>query len=86
MVARLERVKLREAFPSEVRDFSKWLHENIDELGRVVSLELSNPGKERPAGDFSVDLIAEDNQGGYVIIENQLARATTTISARCSLI
>ncbi len=75
MVARLERVKLREAFPSEVRDFSKWLHENIDELGRVVSLELSNPGKERPAGDFSVDLIAEDNQGGYVIIENQLGKS-----------
>jgi hypothetical protein len=75
MVARLERLKLREAFPSEVKDFSRWLHENIDELGRVLGLELSNPGKERPAGDFSVDLIAEDAEGGIVIIENQLGRS-----------
>ena len=45
MVARLGRVRLREAFPSEVKDFSKWLHENIDELGRVVNLELSNLSK-----------------------------------------
>lgn len=75
MVARLERVRLREAFPSEVKDFSRWLHDNIDELGRVVGLELSNPGKERSAGDFSVDLIAEDAEGGIVVIENQLGRS-----------
>jgi hypothetical protein len=33
VIARLERVRFREAFPSEVRDFSRWLHDNIDELG-----------------------------------------------------
>lgn len=75
MVARLERVELRKAFPSEVRDFSRWLHDNIDELGRVVGMELSNPGRERPAGDFSVNLIAEVTDGGIVVIENQLGRS-----------
>lgn len=76
MVARLERAKnLRDAFPSEVRDLSRWLQENIDEINAVTDLTLSNVDRERPAGDFSVDLIAEDGDGGIVVIENQLGKS-----------
>ena len=61
MVAKLERVALREAFPSEVKDLSRWVQTNLDELNAVTGLSLANPSVEQPAGDFSVDLIAEDD-------------------------
>ena len=76
MVSRLERAKnLRDAFPSEVRNLSKWIKENIDEISSITDLTLSNVERERPACDFSVDLIAEDDKGGVVIIENQLGKS-----------
>lgn len=75
MVAKLERVALREAFPSEVKNLSRWVQTNIDELNAATNLSLSNANVERPAGDFSVDLIAEDDTGGKVIIENQLGKS-----------
>jgi hypothetical protein len=76
MVAKLVRAKqLRDAFPSEVKDLAKWIAENIDEINSVTGLNLSNVGRERAAGDFSVDLIAEDDDGGIVVIENQLGRS-----------
>lgn len=76
MVARLTRAKqLRDAFPSEVRDLSHWIAENIDEINKVTGLSLSNVGRERAAGDFSVDLIAEDQDEKIVVIENQLGKS-----------
>lgn len=76
MVARLTRAKqLRDAFPSEVKDLSHWIAENIDEINSVTGLSLSNVGRERAAGDFSVDLIAEDDDGKIVVIENQLGKS-----------
>lgn len=32
MIAKLERRPLREAFPSEVKDLSRWIQENLEEL------------------------------------------------------
>jgi hypothetical protein len=75
MVAKLERVALREAFPSEVKDLSRWVQTNLDELNAVTGLSLANPSVEQPAGDFSVDLIAEDDTGEKVIIENQIGKS-----------
>ncbi|MGB6286369.1 MAG: DUF4268 domain-containing protein [Xanthobacteraceae bacterium] len=75
MVAKLQRLALREAFPSEVRDLSRWVQTNIDELNDATGLSLSNASVEQPAGDFSVDLIAEDDTGAKVVIENQLGRS-----------
>jgi hypothetical protein len=75
MIAKLKRVALREAFPSEVKDLSKWIQKNIDELNAATGLSLSNASAEQPAGDFSVDLIAENDSGGKIIIENQLGKS-----------
>lgn len=75
MVAKLERIALREAFPSEVRGFSKWIKKNLDELNAATGLSLSNAEAEQAAGDFSVDLIAEDEEGNKIIIENQFGRS-----------
>src|SRR5574341_73098 len=75
MIQKITRIALREAFPRENTDFTRWLEENLDVLNEVTDLNLANAERERPAGDFSVDLVAEDENGSKVIIENQLERS-----------
>ena len=74
-IGRLRRVKLREVWPHEAHDFTPWLAENIDVLNDAIDLSLSIVERERAAGDFSIDLVAEDEAGNPVIIENQLERS-----------
>jgi hypothetical protein len=75
MIGKLERVPLREVWKNEAADFTRWLRENIDVLNEVLDLNLVNPEREQQAGDFAVDLVAEDGSGNPVIIENQLERS-----------
>ena len=75
MIGRLRRVALREVWPHEALDFTPWLEKNIDVLNNAIDLSLSIVEREHPAGDFSVDLVAEDELGNPVIIENQLERS-----------
>lgn len=70
--AELTRVALREVWKNEATDFTRWLEENIEILNEVIDLEIAGAEREKAAGDFSVDLVAEDRQGGTVVIENQL--------------
>jgi hypothetical protein len=66
---------LREVWPHEALDFTPWLERNPDALGEVLDLSIENIERERSAGDFSVDLVAEDQVGGLVVIENQLEKS-----------
>src|SRR5262245_18037584 len=75
MIGKIKRVPLREVWRHEALDFTKWLQDNMDVLNDVVGLSLSNAERERSAGDFNVDLVAEDAAGNPVIIENQLERS-----------
>ena len=74
-IGSLQRVALREVWPHEAQDFTPWLAENIDVLNNAIDLSLSIIEREQAAGDFSVDLVAEDESGNPVIIENQLERS-----------
>jgi hypothetical protein len=47
----------------------------LDVLNDCIDLTLSNAEAEATAGDFSVDLVAEDESGNKVIIENQLEKS-----------
>jgi len=71
MIQKITRIPLREAFRHEALDFAKWLQDNLDAVNDVTDLTLSNAEREKSAGDFSVDLVAEDEGGNKVIIENQ---------------
>ena len=75
MVQKIQRIPLRKAFPHEARDFTRWLEENIDVLNDCLDITLTNAEREQSAGDFSVDIVAEDESGGKVIIENQLEKS-----------
>jgi hypothetical protein len=74
-IGKLERVHLREVWKHEALDFTQWLEENIDTLNTALGLNLINVDREQAAGDFSVDLVAEDENGATVIIENQLEKS-----------
>jgi hypothetical protein len=74
-VGRLERVALREVWKHEAHDFTQWLENNIDVLNEALDLNLVSADREQSAGEFSVDLVAEDKGGGTVIIENQLDKS-----------
>jgi hypothetical protein len=74
-IGKLERVALREVWRHEAYDFTKWLQDNIDVLNATLKLALVNVDREQSAGAFSIDLVAEDEGGAKVIIENQLEKS-----------
>jgi len=75
VIGKIERVPLREVWRHEALDFTAWLEDNIDVLGDMLDMRLSGPVREQPAGTFSVDLVAEDQSGSPVIIENQFGKS-----------
>ncbi|MGC9347882.1 MAG: DUF4268 domain-containing protein [Anaerolineae bacterium] len=75
VIARVERIELRDVWKQEAYDFTPWLQDNIEILNEVLDLGLGSAEREQPIGSFSVDLVAEDESGGTVVIENQLARS-----------
>lgn len=65
-------VDLRELWKHEERGFSAWLEQNLDRLSQAIGVSLADPQRESRAGTFQVDLVAEDEEGERVIVENQL--------------
>jgi hypothetical protein len=59
----------------EAYDFTQWLQNNIEVLNEALKLSLTNVEREQSAGTFSIDLIAEEEGGGTVVIENQLGKS-----------
>lgn len=74
-IGRLQRVSLREVWKHEALDFTQWLENNLEVLNEALDLNLISAEREKSAGDFSVDLVAEDDSGGTVVIENQLEKS-----------
>lgn len=75
MIGKIDRVHLRDVWKHEATDFTRWLEENIDVLNDILDLSLTTAEREKNAGDFSVDLVAEDDKGNPVVIENQLEKS-----------
>lgn len=71
----LEEVDVHKLWKHEQYDFSKWLakQENIELLGDILGLTLTDINTEVYVGSFRCDLVAKDETTGInVIIENQL--------------
>jgi len=75
MIGKIERVNLREVWKHEAKDFTQWLQQNIDVLSDALPFGLFNPESEHPTGSLNVDLVAEDDSGNPVVIENQLEKS-----------
>ena len=76
-IQRIQRVNIREVWPHEARDFTTWLAENIDILDDDLAsgIDPESVRREQSAGSFAVDLVAEDQNGETVVIEDQLGRS-----------
>lgn len=73
-IGKIEIVPVRDAFPHEAHNFTRWLAENIDALCERLGFDLTVIQREQKVGEFNVDLLCQDEDGNRVIIENQLER------------
>jgi hypothetical protein len=59
----------------EAQTFTPWLAGNLDLLGEALGIgELELKSTEVPAGEFRLDILAEDANGSPVLIENQFGK------------
>ncbi len=71
-LGQIKTIPLREVWPNE-REFTRWLADHIDLLGKATGLDLELLEREVPAGPFSVDLAGQEvGSGRPIVIENQL--------------
>ncbi len=68
----LEEVDLREIWPHEANDFTPWLAEHLGLLGDALGMRLKLVQREHTVGQYGLDILAEEAEGGNVVIENQL--------------
>jgi hypothetical protein len=76
-IGRLSSVPVRDVWPREDSDFTPWLarEDNLTLLSEILQLgPLVVDGTEVAVGDFYIDILAKDANGGVVIIENQFGR------------
>ena len=73
-IGKIKKVSLREIWPKEDKDFTKWLEDNIDYLNDILDFEINIESSEESVGPFRVDLYGEDNYGRKIIVENQLEK------------
>lgn len=74
-LGKMTKVPLRDVWPHEERDFSRWLSEteNLEMLGEVIGADLEPIERESKIGKYSLDILAKDAATNQtVIIENQL--------------
>ena len=68
----IEKVSIKEVWPTEDTHFTPWLGNNLDKLGEELGIDLELVGVEAEVGTFKLDVRARDAiTNGKVVIENQ---------------
>lgn len=74
-LGKLTEVNVRDIWAHEQYDFSNWLakDENIQELGNILNLSITDIETEKFVGSYRCDILGRDElTGKTVLIENQL--------------
>ena len=82
---KLKKVELRDVWPDEALDFTKWLSEepNLAILSSAVGIELELIETDSSVGSLNVDIYAQEaGTGRRVIIGTSSRTPTTTTWAR----
>ena len=77
-MGKLEVVDVRKVWENEEQDFTPWLASNLTLLGDALELGLELVQVEAQVGPFSLDILARDDSGTMVAIENQLGNTDHT--------
>lgn len=80
-LGRLSRVKVRDVWSDEARDFTPWLaqEENLELLASTIQVDLELESVEKAVGPFRADILCKDTiSETWVLIENQLGRTDHT--------
>ncbi|MBK7844124.1 MAG: hypothetical protein IPJ71_10585 [Bdellovibrionales bacterium] len=75
-LGKLQNVELRDVWPKEERDFTTWMAENLDSLSEAldIGIDLIQVEQKVDESNFTIDILAEDEDGERIIIENQLEK------------
>jgi hypothetical protein len=74
-LGRLVTLTAKSVWQYEAQTFTPWLAENLDLLGEALGIgELELKSTEVPAGEFRLDILAEDENGSPILIENQFGK------------
>jgi hypothetical protein len=68
-IGKLKRVPLREVWPHEAHDFTRWLQDNVEVLNDVIDLHL-------------VDIEREQNTGRFMWISSQQMKMAILLSLK----
>ena len=74
MVRKIHTLQVKDIWPLEA-SFTDWLYENIEVLNERLGLSLTSTEREKSAGSYSADLVAEDEEGRWVVVENQFGKS-----------
>ncbi len=71
-IGAIEKVDIKEVWPTEDSHFTPWLGNNLDKLGEELDMDLELVETEAEVGPFKLDVLARDSSAeGDVVIENQ---------------
>lgn len=80
----LSKANVRDVWKHEAHNFTPWLCENIEPLGKELGLLLEFVGREEAVGPYSADILAKDaGNDRYVVIENQLEKTNHDHLGKC---
>lgn len=74
MVRKIQTLQVKDIWPLEA-NFTNWLYDNIEVLNERLGLSLTSTEREKSAGSYSADLVAEDEDGRWVVVENQFGKS-----------
>ena len=62
-VSKLTKVRIKDIWKTEDKDFTPWLVENIARLNEDIGFNIQDPQKENRLENFIVDIVGEDEEG-----------------------
>lgn len=68
--------EIKKIWPREEKDLSPWIAKNVDDLNKLLNLQIEIEGKEEYIQNLRLDLVGTDNFSQMpIIIENQFGKS-----------